>query len=72
MKWSNLKENRCPVCGRDWLKTGNADFDSQNHTITCRCNFKITEKKMAEIVNSKVNSEIEAGLIYARGNTDVN
>lgn len=56
MKWSNLKNNKCPKCNKDWLRMGNAIF--AEHFITCKCGFKISEKRMTEIVSDKVNQEI--------------
>ena len=56
MKWYKLKENKCPSCGKDWLKMGNATFG--NGMVICKCGFKISEKRMTEIVNDKVAKEI--------------
>lgn len=56
MNWENLKKNKCPYCGKDWLKMGNATFSDGN--ITCKCGFKISEKRMTEIVSDKVSKEI--------------
>lgn len=55
-KWYNLKSNKCPKCNRDWLVHNNANFGADN--VVCKCGFKITSKRMSEIVNDKVNREI--------------
>lgn len=56
-RWDNLKMNKCPFCGVDWLKMGNATFG--NGLIVCKCDFKISEVKMSAIVSDKVNKSIE-------------
>jgi len=52
----NLKQNKCPKCNCDWLVMGNADFE--NKSITCKCGFSISEKRMAELVTNFVNKGI--------------
>lgn len=61
MKWSNLKLNKCPSCNKDWLKANNAQF--VNGMILCKCGFKISEKKMAIIINDKVEHELDEDYI---------
>lgn len=57
LRWDNLKKNKCPSCGKDWLQMGNAEFKADK--IICTCGFKITEKRMAEIVNDRVRKGLE-------------
>jgi len=57
MKWHNLKRNKCPDCNIDWLKLGNATFSKG--LIVCKCGFKITEKRMADIIADMVNRDID-------------
>lgn len=56
MKWDNLKVNKCPQCNKS---IASAKYDPVKKMIMCKCGFKITENKMAEIVSSKVNKELE-------------
>ncbi len=44
MKWSNLKYNKCPVCG--------SALNSVKRIVCSsgKCTFKISEKKMLDIV----------------------
>ena len=56
MKWSNLKQNKCPNCNKSWSTTWGIKFE--NGVIICKCGFKISEKKMSEIVSDKVDREI--------------
>jgi len=62
MKWDNLKKNRCPSCGKDWSNPKNVKYITEealktNH-IVCNCGFKISNKRMREIVNDKINTEL--------------
>lgn len=63
MKWDNLKNNKCPSCGCDWAKTGFIEtakaLDGSGITLVCRCKFKISEKRMNEIISKGINKEIE-------------
>ena len=56
MYWNNLKRNKCPNCNKDWLVIGNAEF--KDKAINCKCGFKISEKRMTEVVTDKVDKEI--------------
>ena len=55
LKWDNLKENRCPQCGKDFTEVAILSHGM----VTCRCGFKITDKRMAEIVNDKIDLELK-------------
>lgn len=58
LKWVNLKLNKCPKCNRDWLIMGNANFE--DGMISCKCEFKIAEKRMSMIVSDMVKRGLEA------------
>ena len=52
MKWSNLKEYKCPKCGKDLKK--------EDKLISCTyCDFKIKESRYNEIVKSQFNRNSE-------------
>ena len=51
--WNNLRENKCPRCGRDFLQHGT--YDPAEKTLTCICKFKISTQRMQEIIN-QINS----------------
>ena len=53
MKWINLKQNKCPNCGKQF---GFVDFNAKPGYIVCRCGFAIREKRYSEIVNSQVTA----------------
>lgn len=56
MEWSRLKKNRCPNCNKDWSALWGATFEKG--MIVCKCGFKISEKRMSEIVTDKIDKEI--------------
>lgn len=53
MKWRNLKNNKCPQCGKDWAFT----LKSENGMMTHGCGFKIRESRYQEIVSDMVIGE---------------
>jgi uncharacterized protein (DUF983 family) len=57
MDWNNLKENKCPNCGKGF------DYRSfKPGKVICiyfHCGFEITIKRYTEIVVSKVQQEID-------------
>jgi hypothetical protein len=55
MNWSNLKENKCPKCGKDI----SGAFDRENFKFNCTCGFVITAKRFKEIVSNVVQKEYE-------------
>lgn len=66
MKWSNLKNNKCPQCNKDFTKgmlvTTEEDFlgDELPRTIMSHpCGFKINEQRYKEIVSSQVGDRID-------------
>lgn len=46
--WNMLRENRCPKCGKNlqWIPDGKFFF--------CDCNFRISAKRMNEIIQNMV------------------
>lgn len=52
MKWNNLKENKCPICGCDLLlaKNGNRQYCENK-----RCQFQITNNRLKEL-NKKMSN----------------
>lgn len=58
MKWINLKMNKCPKCNKDWSALWGAKFE--NGMIICKCDFKISEKRMSAIVADMVQVGINA------------
>lgn len=44
MKWRNLAKNKCPACSKNLL------FNEKQERIWCSCGFKISNKRMGEIV----------------------
>lgn len=59
MDWNKLKRNRCPQCGKD---LANAKFEKSKNSdsllLICACGFKITDRRMSEIVADKIVTEI--------------
>ena len=55
MKWSNLKQNKCPQC--DKLIAGYHFFPG--NIVKHPCGFVISVKRWSEILNSQVNEEID-------------
>ena len=49
MNWDNLRENRCPKCGR---RLNPKLVFGMFHCIDVICNFMITPKRFKDIVNS--------------------
>lgn len=49
MRWSNLKNNQCPKCGKD--------FNHFTSTIiTCPCGFMIRVERFKQIVDEQLHS----------------
>lgn len=66
MKWSNLKENKCPQCDKDFTKgmlvTMEEDFLGDTPAekfISHSCGFKIRESRYSQIVNSQITQDLE-------------
>ena len=58
MNWNNLKQNKCPKCGKIFY----SDSFLNPGIIECKtigCDFKIREKRMSEIINNMVTEQIE-------------
>lgn len=48
MEWANLKEMRCPKCGRDDLEVVNMGYACQ----WSDCDFKISHDALRRVVNN--------------------
>ncbi len=60
MEWSNLRENKCPACGKEF---GWMAFQTAN-VIICpntKCDFKISHRRYTEIVSSQVTKTLGGG-----------
>ena len=58
MNWQNLKQNKCPKCDKPF---GYFAFTEPGF-IKCpvpKCEFRISEKRYSEIVNSQINAQLE-------------
>lgn len=53
MNWFKLKENKCPKCCDE------LDFSSVPNHCICDCGFKISLRKMEQIVCKMVNKDID-------------
>lgn len=63
MIWKNLKLNKCPKCSKGF---GALNFTEEGY-INCinsmtNCDFRISERRYGEIVNSQITTEIEVQL----------
>lgn len=58
MKWSNLKKNKCPKCGKE-LAFMFFDGRDKGQLLFCKCGFKILPERMKEIVTSQVNTDLD-------------
>lgn len=61
MNWDNLKENKCPQCGKDFVgsseryKNAAGDFIIKHNS----CGFRINERKYSQIVSGQINRELK-------------
>jgi len=57
MEWKNLKDGKCPKCGKmlvqSGLGTGSIPALRCIDTKSKKCDFKISEKRLMEIISSK-------------------
>lgn len=53
MRWMNLKDNKCPRCGKDWA----FDLTVADEFLTHGCGFKIRESRCKEIINGMINRD---------------
>lgn len=61
MKWSNLKNNKCPQCNRDFI-VGLKTYPVNNEQMLAHgCGFKIRESRYSEIVSSGVTADLDRG-----------
>lgn len=58
MEWFNLKKNKCPKCGKDFM-LGLATVDG---LLAHDCGFRIRESRYKEIVNDMVKRDIDSFL----------
>lgn len=57
MKWNNLKENKCPQCGKSLVNAWNPS----KNMFVCLCGFMIGQKRFKEIVSGQIKRKIEEG-----------
>lgn len=60
MNWKNLKNNKCPKCGKDTAIASPYEYSPLSKVLAHPCGFKIRESRYKEIVTSMTNQEIEA------------
>lgn len=58
MNWKNLKNNKCPNCGKD-VVTHPFNYTPYNMMLEHKCGFKITTQRYKEIVSGMVDRELE-------------
>ena len=57
MKWSNLKQNKCPKCDKAFNYSA---FKNPGYVVcTPECGFAIRERRYSEIVTSQINADLE-------------
>lgn len=59
MNWPNLKENKCPKCGKDFMHGLETIPTGKVVTLLHYCGFKISETRYKEIVNDMVRRGID-------------
>lgn len=59
MKWNNLKSNKCPKCGKDWMGSFGQNLSLNGTMMTHICGFTISEKRYGEVVRNLVSKEID-------------
>ncbi len=55
LRWNNLKRNACPQCGKTFEVQ---HFDEDKKMIIHSCKFKISYRRMNQIVVGKIRAEI--------------
>lgn len=76
MKWFNLKSNKCPQCGKDFMKgletkkLNSAQMSALSNTggkVTATnvlmihpCGFKITDQRYKEIVSDMTTNQLNS------------
>lgn len=63
LKWSNLKINKCPNCGKDFVTGLTTVPKNGQQLLIHKCGFKIYERRYSQIVNSQVTADLERKLI---------
>jgi DNA-directed RNA polymerase subunit RPC12/RpoP len=56
MKWQNLKQNKCPRCGKDFALV----MPSQTPLLNCSCGFKIGYARFEEITTSQAKQSVDS------------
>ncbi len=54
MKWSNLKANKCPRCGKDLIV-----HEMAADSLLCKCGFRISHTRAKEIISDQVMRGID-------------
>lgn len=56
MRWSNLKNNKCPKCNKNL----SIFYSTDTHNFECSCGFRIKEQRFKEIVSGIKEREINS------------
>ncbi len=56
MQWWNLKRNKCPQCGKDWV----FDLTAVDGLLAHGCGFKIRQTRYNEVVADMVAQDFKA------------
>lgn len=56
LEWRRLKQNECPKCKKTW---GDNEFTKEVGYVSCSCGFRISIRRLSEIVNSQVTKGLE-------------
>jgi hypothetical protein len=59
MKWSNLKQNKCPKCDKDFMIGLKQEGRSLCTIFIHPCGFKIRELRWSQIVNNQITQDLE-------------
>lgn len=58
LRWWHLRENKCPKCGKDFMKFGSITKDA----VSCKCGFFISMEKYQKIVNDQNTKDVDQKL----------
>ena len=59
MNWKNLKNNKCPKCGKDTALVSPYEYSPINKVFKHKCGFKINEGRFNEIVHDMNKQSVE-------------
>lgn len=59
MKWFNLKNNKCPKCGKDTALKSPYNFVPATDMFEHPCGFKISTRKLESIVADMNNKSLQ-------------